>query len=339
MFEVKSITLRQIWENFVISQPYTLFVQSWSYGEFYRLLGEEFWVFGVYDGDSLIGGALVVSTHAKRGNFLYIPYGPIIVPDHPGAFDALVGHIRSFAKEKGYCFIRVSPFMEDTSEIQKIFRDAAFKPAPMHILAETTWILDIKKDEDALLKEMNKNHRNLIRRCLKEGVRIEIHTDSKKLEPFHELLDTTVHRHKFHRFSRSYVEKEFSAFAKDNQAAILQAFLPDGTLDASAIIMFYGTMAAYRHGASRGASKIPSSYLLQWEAIREAKKRGMRYYNFWGIAPDGATKKHPFYGISHFKKGFGGRQLNLLHCQDLPLSGKYAISWAIESIRRVKRGF
>ncbi|GAI33015.1 unnamed protein product, partial [marine sediment metagenome] len=28
----------------------------------------------------------------------------------------------------------------------------------------------------------------------------------------------------------------------------------------------------------------PASYLLQWEAIKEAKNRGCKLYNFWGIA-------------------------------------------------------
>jgi lipid II:glycine glycyltransferase (peptidoglycan interpeptide bridge formation enzyme) len=28
-----------------------------------------------------------------------------------------------------------------------------------------------------------------------------------------------------------------------------------------------------------------ATYILQWEAICEAKKRGLKYYDFWGIMP------------------------------------------------------
>jgi len=63
------------------------------------------------------------------------------------------------------------------------------------------------------------------------------------------------------------------------------------------------------------------------------------FYNFWGIAPDGSSPKHPFAGITHFKKGFGGKQIDLLRCQDLPLAPKYYINWGVETLRRLKRGF
>ena len=72
---------------------------------------------------------------------------------------------------------------------------------------------------------------------------------------------------------------------------------------------------------------------------KEAKKRGMKWYNFWGIAPDDAPASHPFKGITHFKKGFGGEEKQLLHCQDMPLSWKYWINWFIETVRSKKRGF
>jgi lipid II:glycine glycyltransferase (peptidoglycan interpeptide bridge formation enzyme) len=210
----------------------------------------------------------------------------------------------------------------------------------MHILAENTWLLDLTKSEEELLAEMEKGHRYLIRRCEKDGVKITKSNNLDDLKLFNQLHDETAKRHKFHRFPKEYVEKEFASFAQHNQSLIFNAYLPDGRLDSSAIIMFYGNMSAYRHGASLGLdNKLPTSYLLQWEAIKEAKRRGMKWHNFWGITPEKAGKKHPFYGITHFKKGFGGEQLNLIHCQDLPITKKYWVNWIIETIRSIKRGF
>jgi lipid II:glycine glycyltransferase (peptidoglycan interpeptide bridge formation enzyme) len=64
----------------------------------------------------------------------------------------------------------------------------------------------------------------------------------------------------------------------------------------------------------------------------------MKFYNFWGIAKEG-DKKHPFYGITHFKKGFGGFEKDLLPAHDLKVSFKYWIDYVIETLRRIKRGF
>lgn len=354
---IKSITAPADWERFIAAQPHTLFVQSIHYGEFYESMGEQSWLFGVYKndndalvsdtllGDALIGGALVVSVHARRGNFLYIPYGPVLdqslTPAEVAAAEkALFETIKKMARTNKYHFLRVSPFISNDTATRARYQAAGFRAAPIHALAEYTWLLDIRADEPTLLANMEKNHRNLIRRCEREGVRIDISATPEAVADFNRLHDTTASRHKFHRFSAEYITKEFQAFATQNQAVVIRAYLPDGTLDSAGIFMYYGSMGAYRHGASLVSDKkIPSSYLLQWEAIREAKRRGMMWYNFWGIAPDSAPAHHPFRGITHFKKGFGGSPLELLNCQDLPLSPRYWLNWLIEKTRSVKRGF
>lgn len=352
--EIRQIINKDEWENFVLSQLNTFFVQSIHYGEFYEKLGEKFWIFGVYENDKLLGGSLVVSVHAKRGNFLYLPYGPICGLNHEeegnnipeschgtdGRLFQLVNYLKVFAKNNQYDFIRFSPFIPDSQENRNSYKQMGFRPAPMHILAETTWLLDLSASEEELLAAMNKNHRNLIRRCEREGVKIVKSNNVTDLEKFNQLHDETAKRHNFHRFSNKYILDEFSVFASQNQASVFNATLPSGELDSSAIIMYYGNMAAYRHGASLNLNpKLPSSYLLQWEAIKEAKRQGIRWYNFWGIAPEGSSPKHPFYGITHFKKGFGGMQKDLLHCHDLPITKKYWLNWLIESIRKINRGF
>ena len=57
-----------------------------------------------------------------------------------------------------------------------------------------------------------------------------------------------------------------------------------------------------------------SPYLLQWEALREAKRLGYRYYDLWGCMPEPAhsvdetilKQVEKWKGIDRFKKGFGG---------------------------------
>ncbi|KKW42522.1 MAG: hypothetical protein UY92_C0006G0083 [Candidatus Magasanikbacteria bacterium GW2011_GWA2_56_11] len=343
--EVREIKDRSVWEAFVRQRAHTLFVQSWSYGEFYRSLGENFWVYGVYSGEDLLGGSLVVSVHARRGSFLYLPYGPLLAgdagnPESAAIFRALFDYLADWARFHSYSFIRVSPFFDDTPALRSVFGKLGFHNAPMHILAEHTWLLNLEPAEEDLLARMDKTHRQLIRRCENEGVRAVMETGAGAVGDFNRLHDQTARRHNFHRFSDGYVLKEFGAFAPQNEALVIHGYLPDGSLDASGVFMYYGSMAAYRHGASLMANKrLPSSYLVQWEAIREAKRRGFKWYNFWGVAPDAAPKSHPFKGITHFKKGFGGSGKDLLPCQDLPVSWRYWINWTVEKVRRVKRGF
>src|SRR3989338_2203742 len=246
MYTIRQIANAAEWESFVKQQSYTLFVQSWHYGEFFASMGEQFWVFGIFEGDQLKGGALVVSTHAKRGNFLYVPYGPIISSFNEEALHAFTEFLKDFGRKNKYDFIRVSPFIPDTPENRGVFARYGYRNAPMHMLAETTWMLDLHAQSlDELFSSMEKNHRNLIRRCEREGVRIEKGRSDADLDAFNRLHDITAKRHEFVRFSAEYVEKEFTAFAAHDEALAIHGYLLDGRLDASAIVMNYGNMAAY----------------------------------------------------------------------------------------------
>lgn len=333
-YSVQSVDA-QTWEKFVLSQQHALFVQSPTYGEFYQSIGEQSWIFGLFEDEKLVGGSLVVSVHARRGNFLYLPYGPLLDPTNTKSVQCFFDHVRKFAKEHSYDFIRISPWWEEGNKPEL----PGVREAPMHMLAENSWLLDLQQSKDALLAGMKKNHRNLIRRCEREGVTIEIGQSEELLNHLHTMLDATEQRLGFRRFARDYIDNEFRLFAKKGEAALLLSRLPDGTPDAAAIIMFYGSMAVYRHSGSLNTNKkLPTSYLIQWHVMQEAKKRGCTLYNFWGVNPVDEPK-HPFAGIGHFKRGFGGYGVDLVPAMDLPITPKYWFNWIVETFRKKKRGF
>ncbi|MCK4919204.1 MAG: peptidoglycan bridge formation glycyltransferase FemA/FemB family protein, partial [Candidatus Pacebacteria bacterium] len=247
-------------------------------------------------------------------------------------------YLKDLGKKENVGFVRISPLLEKTQENLERFRKFGFKNAPIHMMhPEMTWLLDITKSEDDLMKGMRKTHRNLIRRAIKDGVEIVKSNDEKYLKAFYDIHSETVKRHKFIPFSYDYIKKEIETFRQDNQIEIFSAIY-DEKIISSAIIVFYGKQAFYHHGASSSEyMKVPSSYLSLWEAIREAKIRGIEIFNFYGIVDD--KPNHPWSGLSRFKKGFGGYQKNILHCQDLPLSKKYLLTYFIETARKIKRGY
>lgn len=76
---------------------------------------------------------------------------------------------------------------------------------------------------------------------------------------------------------------------------------------AAGIYVFYNLVGLYYYGASTSDPEIRkhmAPYLLQWEAIREAKSRGCIIYDFLGIAPPD-DMEHPLMGVSSFKEKFG----------------------------------
>jgi lipid II:glycine glycyltransferase (peptidoglycan interpeptide bridge formation enzyme) len=337
---ISEITSKAEWEEFVRKSSPDSFLHSWNWGEFNRCGGEKIWRLGLFEGERLEAVALVIKVKARRGVFLFVPQGPIVAKSYSKekVIETLKDYLAELGKKENTAFVRISPIFARSEENLNIFRKAGFRDAPIHMMhPETTWILDIGRNEEDIMKEMRKTHRNLIRRAEKDGVVIEQGDTEEHLKAFYAIHMETVKRHHFVPFSYEYMKNELESFRADGQIRIFNARY-QGKVISSAIVVFYGNEAFYHHGASSSEyAKVPSSYLVLWEAIREAKRRGMEKFNFYGIVED--NPKHPWYGLSRFKKGFGGYEANMVHCQDLPLSWKYCVAYVIELIRKIKRGY
>lgn len=333
---IQEIDNKTIWEGFLANVKEKTFLHSWDWGQFQEMTGERIWRLGVYESDELFAAALVIKVSSRRGNFLFIPHGPIIrnQEEMPNLtfqiLQELTSELGELARQEKCSFLRISPIVEDNEEHRTIFKNLGFRFAPMHMHAELTWILDISEHEEDVLMHMRKTTRNLIRRGEREGVEVMPGT----LADFYDLYQETVKRQQFVPFAMSYLQKELDAFGDNAQIFVAKY---DGNILAGALVVFFDTTAYYHHGASTH-SDVPAAYSLQWEIIKEAKKRGIKQYNFWGVVPESDTN-HPWWGLSLFKRGFGGHEWNLLHAQDLPLSWKYYISWGIEKARKWKRGY
>ncbi len=338
-YEVQVITDYSAWEAFIEKLKPHSFLHSWKWGEHYEETGSKIFRIGLYQGKTLIGIALLIKIQARRGSFLLCPHGPLIAnPAHEeGALAALTEHCIRIGKDERCDFLRFCPLSPASQNSSAMYKRLGFRDAPIHMHPELAWILDITKSEDDLLREMRKTTRYLVKKMERDGVLITQSNNSDDIEKFWPIYQATVERQHFTPFSKESLKKEFELFAKDDQAAFFFGKYR-GEVVAAAIIIFYNGQAFYHHSGSIHKSKdINASYLLQWHVIQEAKRRGCTLYNLWGISPENRPK-HPWAGLSLFKKGFGGFAEAYLHAQDKPLTPKYALNYLIETTRRLRRG-
>lgn len=327
---IREVTDKKAWESFFNANEPISFLQSWEWGEFRKKMGQDILRLGIYRGSKLVSIALVEKINSKRGKFLFIPHGPV------GSIqDQLFNYLVNVAKKEGYSFIRIASILENTWAHQKLFKDMDFKKAPIYLHSENFWILLLEKSEEELLAGMRKTTRYLIRRAMRDAVVIEKTTDKVALKKFLGIYRETVRRERFSPYSDHYIEKEFEAFHKEKNALFLLGKYRGKTL-AAALILFTKTGAFYHQGASIHTG-MPVPYLLQWEAIKEAKKRECRFYNFWGILIPGRTPK-VWSGLTTFKTGFGGYEYKCLPTQDYIISPKYYATFLYETYLQWKRG-
>lgn len=334
---VKNITEKKEWEDFILAHPEANFLQSWGWGEFHKALGKQISRIGFYKNGKLAGIMLSVVEPARRGRYLTVPGGPIIDWKNNETVKAFGNQIKQIAKDNGCVFIRVRPQLKSDESSRKIFKELRFIKAPMHLHAELTSQLDITKSEEELMSQMRKATRYEIKKAMKIGIKISMSTNSSDIKNFYNLQIETAKRQQFVPFSYKFLFEQFKIFAQNGQAFLYSAKLKNKLL-AQAFIIFYNQEAVYHYGASTDEGRrFPGAYLIQWEAIREAKKRGMTRYNFWGVAPED-KKNHRFSGLSLFKRGFGGQDFEYLHAQDLIVSKpKYLLNYIIESARKIVR--
>ncbi|MBP7832322.1 MAG: peptidoglycan bridge formation glycyltransferase FemA/FemB family protein [Candidatus Levybacteria bacterium] len=330
-YSTKTIEQKDTWENFILSHPEANFLQSWNWGEFHQALGHKIIRTGFFKDSKLQGVMLCVVERAKRGKYLTVPGGPILDWTNKELVKAFKSEIKSLASTHNCSFVRVRPQLESNDFSKELFKTLGFKIAPMHLHAELTNQLDVKKPEQDLLANMRKATRYEIRKAEKLEITIKESTDFKDIKKFYNLQMETAKRQGFVPFSLKFLEEQFRVFANTGNAILYSSYFEKKLL-AQAFIIFYGTEAVYHYGASTNDGRqYPGAYLIQWHAIKEAKKRGISVYNFWGVAAEG----HRFSNLSMFKRGFGGEDFAYLHAQDLVINyPKYFINFLVETIRR-----
>lgn len=333
MLEVKIIETKDEYEKGLVGAEQS-FLQSFEYGQLQKKLGYSPLYLGIYENGEMVQSLLFILFKARRGAYLFCPYGV-----HTDVqMEALLPFLKKYAAEKKVDFIRLSPLMDRTTANKNLFKKYGFRDAPVHMVhPELLWLLDISGTEEEILAQMRKNTRYYVRRAEKDGVSIISGATQELLDTFYAIHEDTSKRQGFIPYSKAFLDAQLSAFTTEDQIKIFIGMY-EGKAIAGAVIMYYGDEGAYHHGASLSEyNKIPASYIVQWEAIKEAKRRNMRVYNFWGVVE--SAPKHPWAGLSFFKQGFGGHGREILHCQDLPLTKKYWLNWIVETLRRIKRGY
>ena len=330
-------TDRGAWDQFVTSHPDANFLQSWDFYEFHQARGNEIVRRVARRGDQIVGAYAGVVEHAKRGRHLAIAGGPILDWTDAKLVNAAFADMRAQGQAQNCVFVRVRPQLELSDQSLALMRQHGLRPAPMYLSVEFAGVLDLNKDEAEILKGMRQRLRRALRKGAKNGIEVTTSTDPADIHEFYQIQLQTAHRHDFVSFSEDFLTKQFAAFAPHGEAVLYIAKY-QGQILAENFMIFYGNEASYHYGVSSElGTKLSGAPLLHMQAMRDARKRGIQRYNFWGIVGEDDTW-HRFYGVSQFKRGFGVDELKYTPAHDLVLRpAAYLKTLAIETVRKKVR--
>ncbi len=293
------------------------FLQSDEWREFQKAAGRETF---------LIAGEKFRASGVKHnlpavGSYFYIPRGPVvsIINDQNATIRQIQNYfpgIIELAKENNAGWIRIDPDRKEFMDVcAKLLKLKAVR-APHDMQPKEILVLDISKNEEDLLAEMKPKTRYNINLSRKRGVSVKAifnkSSDSDDqnsnfyINEFMRLVKVTAKRDKITCHPESYYRKMFEIIPGD----ILKLYIAEynGKVAAANIVVFCGDTATYLHGASDNEFRnAMAPYLLQWQAITDAKKAGFARYDLGGVKSYDTqwTKNNgDWSGITRFKTGF-----------------------------------
>ncbi len=175
------------------------------------------------------------------------------------------------------------------------------KKSPHNMQPKQNFIVDIDLSEEELLARMKSKTRYNIRLAKRKGVEILVTREQKYIDKFIDLVEQTAKRKGVDFHQREHYERMLKVIPED----ILQLYVAkyEGEVIASNIISFYRGVATYLHGATSDKHRnVMAPFLLQWQAMLDAKEREIKYYDFGGIFPESNDSGQQ--GITRFKLGF-----------------------------------
>ncbi len=315
------------YSKFITTHASGSFLQSWDWGRFQETQGKIIFRFGIREQDELIGTVQLLKTKVPHlpGYYLYAPYGPLLKESIND--ELALTELQSFLKEKfpDSWFYRFEP----NSSLP------LSGTVTQRIQPSKTLITDISQDTEKLLSEMHSKTRYNIKVAAKHDVQVT--SESSYRNEAVELLTKTSSRQNYHSYPASYYNSMlgfFEGIGNGDCGIKLYKAIYKNELAACAIMIDSGNTRTYLFGGSNDSFRnVMAPYALHWQAINDAKEKGLTNYDWWGI--ETATGKLP--GFVQFKLRWGGEQIAYPPAVDIVQNAKWYKIYSI--LRKVNRLF
>lgn len=301
--------LEYIWDKVGSSAKFFYHREGWI--DFLKKLNYNLEPFVIKKDEEYIGNFFIEYHKRRFTKYGYLPGGISFVRELSTAeekeiFTAFSEFLKKKVKEKKIWSLRFDYY--GALDLDNLDYDISYAAG----LPKYSWEIDLTKSIEDIRHEMSSSTRNNINKGERSEIEIKKAETTKEVSEFFNLMKETTRRKGFFNFNMEYFKLQF-----DDLKGVLSdahiAYYKDKPI-AAAWINYGSDTVFYTHGAStsdRELSKLRSPYLLQWKLINEAKERGFKKYNMWGVLPSyldnsGADLK----GVSDFKKSLGGDYFN-----------------------------
>lgn len=262
-------------------------------------------------------------------------------PKGPDIDKKMLDTLFVIGKKENCIFIQLEPNIEKKDN--KKYKLKNLFPSSRPLFTKYTFILDLTKPEDELLKNMHSKTRYNTKLAEKKGVKIIEDNSDKAFEEYLRLTKETTQRQNFYAHSEKYHRLMWETLRpnaneepdKNKLTAHLLTAIYNKEILATWIVFVLEDTLYYPYGASSTKHReVMASNLMMWETIKFGKKLGLKKFDMWGALSQNPDIKDSWYGFHKFKEGYGPDLVEFIGSYDFIISPfMYRLYTAANKIR------
>lgn len=308
------------WDEFMLRAKGGHVLQSIGWAAYRRKLGWRSYLLSWSPEGSIRAGCIVLHRRVARlplGGLLYVPRGPVMdyeSSDAPCILSEILDTLKQLARRR-VAVVRISPDVgPEATWVEAALREKEFDRAKQPIQHTVTMRLNLMQPLDEIVARMERGRRYWVRRIEADRSNWSFSSDNAPdaLRVFYRMYHETLLRSGESPKTSNEMLLMHQTLAPVSSSFVFIVKFRNRPV-AGAVVVATGKRLWYLYGGSAKGDDAESGagVSLHWEIIKWAKERGYVEYDLQGV-PDQAAPGDPLYGVYLFKRGWGGRLVNLV---------------------------
>lgn len=270
------------------------------------------------------GAQLLIKSKLVLGPIVYLRWGPCFEDDDPVARRIWVDKLHAWAKNLRAAYVVVNPNCAQNDALVSFLQRKGYRPKkeklPPWNLTVASLFVDLSKPLDMLFSDLRSSLRRQIRRGIESGL-VFREGGERDLPAFFDLMKCTAERRGETPSPSSllFFQRLWQAFQSRSWVRLFLIEKSNQIISAAFIFPFGTTVRFWKYGWSGEYHKLRPNQLLYWYLIKWSKDNGFKFLDIVQVEPGIAEclrnklpltdkqKKHPLFGPTFFKMGFGGK--------------------------------
>lgn len=311
--------------NAVVNHP----LQTYEWGAFREKSGVKVIRRGFFENDPSTSSEQDKLISAFQLTIHKVPNTPFTIgylPKGESPDQATLDELYKIGKEENCIFIQLEPNIIKSHSEYKIQNEKYKIVSSAHpLFTRYTFVLDLTKSEEDLLKNMHPKGRYNIKIARKHNVIVEEDNSSEAFEEYLRLTGETTARQKFYAHTEKYHRLQWETLPHTLNENKLSSHLfvarYNGKILTAWIVFVFKDALYYPYGASSSENReVMASNLMMWEVIRWGKNHNLKTFDMWGALGPEPDKNDPWYGFHNFKEKYGPQHVEFVGSYDLVIN-------------------